>query len=73
MNFIEIKEGMSISVDKIEAVESISQLRCKIHVTGGTGYEVNMPYRSLLKMLGSDNKLMKKLDGVLSTAGFFAG
>ena len=83
--FIEIQEGICLSVDLIEGIEEVDDLTCKVYV-GTRTYLSTFPYQTLVKLLKKDDvvdkampqaelttRTMKKLDAVLSNAGHFAG
>lgn len=78
MKFIEISEGLSISIDDIKAVEKIEELRTRIH-TNISSYETELPYQSLLDIIEQRKPQEMKpetenlLQGFLKNAGTFAG
>ena len=85
MRLIEIQDGISINVDKIDGIEEDSPTTCKVYV-GSHTYQAMFPYSTLLSMLKTedviDKKLsreessartMEKLDKVLEKAQHFAG
>ena len=59
MNFIKIRDGLSVAVDKIEAVEQVDDFSSKI-TTHFNVYSINLPYNIVLDMLEKDEKLEKK-------------
>ena len=85
MRIIQIQDGISINVEKIEAVEAKDANTCKVYV-GTRAYEATYPYEVFMQMLNSEKliskgiskdeqvmKTMEKLEGVLEKAGHFAG
>ena len=85
MRIITIQDGISINVDKIEAVEAKDANTCKVYV-GTRVYEVSYPYDVFMQMLNSEKLISKglsqedrveqtmtKLQGVLEKAQHFAG
>lgn len=82
MRLLEVQDGISIDVDKIESIEKINDTSCKIRMATGT-YVATFSYETILQLLNAGNvigkekadfsKVMKKLDGVLGTMGNFAG
>lgn len=85
MRYIEIQDGISINVEKIEGIEDIDGMTCKVYICGKT-YISTYPYNTLLQLIKQDDlvnkssskevqieKTMKKLDGVIGTFGNFAG
>ncbi len=76
MRFIEIKEGFSIAIDKIEAIERTGEFTSKVH-THFNAHEANFPYITLLRLLEEPEprkeKVMNKLEAVLDQSQHFAG
>lgn len=85
MRLIEIQDGISINVDKIDGIMEDGENTCKVFV-GSNTYQATFPYSTLLSMLKNedviDKKLsreeqstrtMEKLDKVLEKAQHFAG
>jgi len=74
LRYIEIQDGQSIAIDKIEAIKRIDDFRSNIY-THYNIYEANFPYTVLIEILESEgeNPINKKLDAFLSEAGHFAG
>ena len=75
MSFLQVKKGLYVNTSKIEAVEAVSDLTCKLY-TSKKAYEADFPCEAILKLIGKSvdkDAVMKKLDGVLSTQGFFSG
>ena len=75
MRFIETKEGFSIAIDHIEALERIDEFTTRVYSRFNT-YEANFPYATLVAILEqevSDNGVMQKLDAVLNQAQYFRG
>lgn len=50
MNYIEVKEGLSIRVDEIEAVERVDEYNCTIY-THHNLYASTFPYMTLLSLI----------------------
>ena len=64
MKYIEIREGLSIAADKIEAVEYLTELTCKV-ITKFQSYEANFPYLVLLQLLEErDEERDKKVEQI---------
>lgn len=85
MRMITIQDGISINVDKIEAIEEKDANSCKVYV-GTRVYEVTYPYEVFMQMLNSEKLISKgltqedrmtktidKLEGVLNKNQYFAG
>ena len=70
MRLLEIRDGLSISVNKIEAIEFLDGFSCKIYMETGTSYESLLPYQSIVHILqqGDEDKTMSKLDKYLSVS-----
>ena len=51
MEFIEIRDGLSIRVDAIEGVERRDELTSTVY-TNSNSYESTFPYRVLIELLG---------------------
>ena len=72
MRFLEIKDGFSIKIDSIEAIERINEFETRVHITGNT-WTANFPFSTLLRILEEDvqeEPTMKKLDAVLGESQF---
>ena len=79
MRYIEVKDGFSIAIDKIEALERIDEFRTNI-MTATNSYEANFPYTTLMAILESEGsekieepKTNELLQQYLKDAGTFAG
>jgi len=85
LRIITIQDGISINVEKIEAIEAKDANSCKVYV-GTRTYEVTYPYEVFMAMLNSEKliskgltkdeqvtKTMEKLDKVLEKSQHFAG
>lgn len=80
MIFIEIKDGLSIAQNEIEAIERIDDFKCRVY-THHSSYESNFPYMTLLELLemerpeekGIKPKTEENLNAFLEKAGVFAG
>lgn len=83
--FIQIQDGISINVDKIEAVEAKDATTCVVYV-GTRKYEATYPYEVFMQLLNNEKiisrgltkeervaKTMEKLEGVLDKAQHWAG
>lgn len=74
MRFIKIREGVCISIDKIECVEYLSQLQSRIYMNNGISYEANFPYEVICNLIETNsNELDKNIETVANSATFFAG
>ena len=82
MHTIEIQDGISIDVSKIEAIYKKDDNSCTVYV-GTRAYECTYPYETFIQMLNSEKiiskgltkdeqvaKTMEKLDAVLNKATF---
>ena len=83
MKFIRIREGLSVAVKKIEAVETKDESSCLVYVAG-TIFKCSMPSKTLLQLIEvtSENetekeekkeKVLENLNAVLKADGHFAG
>lgn len=82
MRFIEIKDGFSIAIDKIETIEAIDDLTSRVH-TSSSSYVANFPYLILLQILEREieeqkglnlsEETTKNMDAYFKQAGVFAG
>lgn len=79
MKFLEIKEGFSVNIDKIEAIERKDDFSSVIH-THFNSHTANFPYITLLRILEGEvekpvenERVIKKLEGVLNHAQHWAG
>lgn len=85
MRTIEIQDGISVDVSKIEAIYKKDDKSCLVYV-GTRTYECTYPYETFIDMLNSEkivtkglsseeqiNRTMQKLEGVLEQQGHFAG
>ena len=70
MQFIEIKDGLSIAVDKIEAIEEVDNLGCRVYTSTGVAYESAFPKNVLLSIIehGGLNKEDRILEQVTKIA-----
>jgi len=70
MRYIEISDGLSVSVHSIEAVQKIDDFTSKIH-TSNNSYDSHFPYLTMLHILEGEQPVstseatMKKLSAVL--------
>ena len=60
MKYIEIQEGITLSIDCIEGIEKIDETKCKVY-THHRSYLATFPYSTLLGMLKQDDMIDKKL------------
>ena len=73
MKFIETKDGFSVNVDQIEAIEKVDDFTSRIF-TASNSYEAHFPYSALLRILEGlevkpkEETVLKKLEGVLDHA-----
>ena len=77
MKLIEIKDGISINIDKIESVHKTdNQLGCVVKA-GFEVYEAELPYDVLITMLSEDKdkkeEMLERMYRVMQTQGSFAG
>ena len=78
MKFIEIRDGFSVSIDAIEAINRDTDLTSVIH-TRFNEHKANFPYLTLLRILegeeeeGPKQEVMHKLEAVLDRSQHFAG
>jgi len=85
LRIIQIQDGISINVEKIEAVEAKDASTCKVYV-GTRVYEATYPYEVFMQLLNSEKliskgltkdeqvaKTMDKIDAVLEKAQYFSG
>lgn len=74
MKFIEINDATTVNMDKIEWIQSHQQgFGCIVGVAGRE-YPCDIPYKTLIGILQNQegDKLMQKMDNVLSAASFTA-
>ena len=82
MRVVEIQDGISIDVGKIEAIYKKDEKSCTVYV-GTRAYECTYPYEVFIEMLNSEKiiskslssdeqvtRTMQKLEGVLEKATF---
>ena len=82
MRTIEIQDGISIDISKIEAIYKKDDSTCTVYV-GTRAYECTYPYEVFIQMLNSEkiiskgftseeqiNRTMQKLEGVLEKNTF---
>lgn len=79
MRFLEIREGFSVNIDNIEAIETKDEFTSTIHTKFNT-HIANFPYITLLRILEGETKeepqkqrVMEKFEAVLDHSGHFAG
>ena len=81
MKFIEVKDGVCISVKKIEAVTKLTDLTSLVYLQSGMQYEANFPYDVLIDIIESsehdkesrEEAVQEKLLGHLKFGQAFAG
>ena len=85
MRYIEIQDGISLDIDKIEGIKKVNDMQCEVYVHHRK-YLANFPYETFLGMLKEGeivdrksseeekiNSVMDKLNKVLPSMGHFAG
>ena len=82
MNFIQVRDGISIRKDCIEVVERVDDFHCKVTVNG-TIYNTNFPYNTMMKLIDRDDSMAEyktppggiKLPGIspMGDGQYFAG
>ena len=77
MKFLEVKDGICVATDKIEAITMLTELTSVVIAESGQSYEANFPYRVLIDILESSKdkqeEVQEKLLGHLRMAQAFAG
>ncbi len=74
MKFIEIKQGLSVEVKKIIAIEEAVQ-GANVY-TEATVFESIIPYRELINILsmpGEEDKMAESLEALKRNSQFFGG
>jgi hypothetical protein len=81
-------ENIAINTDNIVAIEVIDQLNTRVHMHNGSMYDIKYPFDTLIELLEQPEKdkeanehneniklkgLMKNMNAVYKTSGFFAG
>ena len=61
MKYLEIKEGLSIKVEEIEAIERVDEYNCTIY-TNHNLYASTFPYMTLLSIVENANEEKEKED-----------
>jgi len=54
MRFIELLDGQSVAIDKIESIEKVSEYTARVRTTSGRYYESGFPYFNLLQIIESE-------------------
>jgi hypothetical protein len=80
MKFVEIREGLSVKKDCIEALEKTEDGNCRV-ITQGNTFDSTFPYESLRALLGmpdieeklSGGEVLKKLDEIKQNQQVFVG
>ena len=76
MSFIEIRDGFSINIGAIEAIERKDEFTSIIHTKFNT-HIANFPFITLLRILEDEERpkevIAKKFEAVLDSTGHFAG
>ena len=75
MDYIEISEGISLAIDKIEAISvNADGLTCTVRTEWNT-YQSTFPYRVLLELLNRREAQPERKEelNILKTLGSFAG
>ena len=74
MKLLEIREGVCISIDKIECIERLNQLQSLIYMNNGISYEANFPYEVICNLIETNsNELDKNIETIANSSTFFAG
>ncbi len=77
MKYLEIGNGKCINLEKVEALESIDQLRTRVYMTNGGVYEANFPYMTLISILETSQEakeeVAENVNAMAKNFGFFAG
>lgn len=77
MKFLEIKKGFCVNIEEIQAIESISDMKCKI-ILENNEFTADFPYKTLINMLSKNyddkqDKILKELQILNKNDQFFAG
>lgn len=79
MKFLETKDGFSVNIEQIEAIERVDDFSSRIH-THFNSYTANFPYMTLLQILEREiapeakkERVLDKLETVLESTGHYAG
>lgn len=77
MKYIEVKDGICVATDKIEAITKLTELTSLVYVESGMQYEANFPYNVLIDILERDKDVQEvaseKLINHLKFGQAFAG
>lgn len=71
MRFLQVKDDEAIAIDKIKRIKSSGMMSCKVH-TASDVYEINLPFKTLMSMLGNDeteSAALQKILNILKTMG----
>lgn len=73
MKFIEVRDGFSISIKEIEAVERLSDMGSRIY-TKSNAYITDFPYSTLMNFFKDDDReIINHLNVLSKSAQFYAG
>ena len=78
MKFLEIREGLSVAIDKIESVEDFG-MGSKVNTTIGVQYESVFPRNILLQLIEDsieqnlDEKILEQLVQLNSNNQYYSG
>lgn len=71
MKFIQVKDGLAISIGSIKIIRKSGDFSCKIH-TSSDVYEVDIPYITLMSLLESNetgDNILQKMYNIMRQQG----